>query len=268
MKRIIIILVLLTLLLVACSSFEQNTSVAIDVAITATKTMQPTKTPTVTIEPTVTGSPTSTNTSTPTATSTEAPTFTPTATKTLTPTPSTFASATNPFVGVYVDAAEFSPVLALFAQGTNFKVLGANLEQTWLLVEIPPNQSGWVSIDDLEYSSTLDFVPIAEVTPVPTQATGAGLSPKVVTFLNSLGHSLVIEVINFKPKEILTIRIDDGRTERLATYSVKYRNIVTNEEGYFRGLISSGKFEKGVSYTIKIDGDQGSYAQNSFTIFE
>lgn len=264
-KRNIVIFLMLNLLLVACSSFEQKTAVAV---LTATKTTQPTKTLTVTLEPTFTASPTSTNTSTPTSTATETPTSTPTATKTLTPTPSTFASASNPFVGVYVDAAEFSPVLALFVQGTNFKVLGTNSEQTWLLVEIPPDQSGWVPIDDLEYASTSDSLPIVEVTPVPTLAPVAGSKPKVVTFLNPTGQSLVIEVYNFQPKEILTIRIDDGQTESLATYPVKYLNIVTNEEGYFRGLIRLSKFGKGITYTIKIDGNQGTYAQNSFTISE
>lgn len=122
----------------------------------AVPTPQSTSTPTLTpLMPTITNSATlaPTLTTTPTPTNTPTQTSTPTPKSTDTPTPKALVVKNADQMYVFIGPGANYALLGIYTKGFELEVVGRNEEANWVVIIIPPEQQGWVSIPSTQSST-------------------------------------------------------------------------------------------------------------------
>jgi len=115
----------------------------------------------------------------PTATASATPTLppspTPTTTPTATPEPVVIEGITLAEAEIYAGPSDIYPWMGTYTAGITLTVMGSDDSLSWLAVEIPPGQIGWVAEQDLQLDFPKTDLPLAP-TPeaLPTVAPLAG----------------------------------------------------------------------------------------------
>lgn len=248
-KKRWLVIFFVVLVLVGCSSEIPPGSVLV------TETFAPSFTSKSSPSPPPTQTNTFTPTVTPTHTFTPEPTNTPTETSTPWPTPIPIVVVDVDFANVYTGIAIYLPVSAGFTRDTSLIVLGITPDKNWLLVEIAPGQSGWIQYGDIMFSNP--GVPVNQIdAPTPPTITPTPVAPPRI----SVRDGRTLDFYNFKANEGIRGSVfKNGKL--LKTFSIS-----AGEKGFATiSLGSSGGFKTGVTYQIIAIGNQGSYAEKTFT---
>ncbi|OGO42584.1 MAG: hypothetical protein A2W36_06910 [Chloroflexi bacterium RBG_16_58_14] len=155
------------------------------------------------------------------------------------------------------------PSLASFASGLRLEVIGRNSDNSWFLVKIAPQTTGWIVAEVVQLDQELTSLP--EVAPPPTPiATSTPVAPPqvIVSPSSAVVRSYIsITVRNFKPREVVTIQVlteSGGLIETLG--------VVANDEGTKSdGFWTPSNMRKG-TYRVVARGDMGTVASATLTI--
>ena len=198
-------------------------------------------------------------TATASATPTTPPSPTPTDTPTATPEPVVIEGVTLSDAEVYAGPSNQYPWMATYSTGITLTVLGCDDSLSWLAVEIPPQQIGWVTETDLQLSFPMTELPLAptpEALPTVAPLTGSTIQLTLVKqlfpateYFHSYQSATAI-VQTAQPKTPFTIEVfsEKGKLvfrERSMTDAAgkqtiylpwrqaegKYRVVATNEAG-------------------------------------
>lgn len=253
MKLNYIICFLIILILSACGNSGQDfvaSQDVVEIATSATLTITPEPTATKTITPTPT------DTLTPTSTFTPLPTSTSTASETPSPTPIPLAVVDVQLANIYSGVATYAPIVAVFTKETALKILGIAPDDSWLLVEIAPEQNGWVQKKVVRLENQVSL-PTIEPPPPPTLTPTPEKLPSVRVQAGK--DVFIMEFFNFQPKEKLNITI--YKYEAFLARA----EISTGSSGYAIRHMSWLKLSLGVNYRLVVNGVKGSYVEKSFT---
>jgi len=256
---ILIFCLLLISILIACSG-DTPTPVL-------TATLRPSATHTASPEPTLTATQTSTPTATATPTPTAEPTQTPTQTPTFTPSPTpNIISIVSEQAVIYSGPGEAYDLLAVYAGGLRVYSVGRSDDNNWLIVNLPDRQ-GWIGTINVNADFEIESLPVFGIPPTPIPSLTPTPSPMINYYLekglNDIDlHNFQLE--NFKPNENILVEVisaDKGEIVWRKSYSVNSKGRRDYEFSYRDKL----QFPNG-KYYFRVTGDQGSYAEVSFSI--
>ena len=71
-------------------------------------------------------------------------------------------------IKVYEGPAKTYPVIAEITYGEVLRILGRNMQKTWLYVLIPDDRAGWILVEEVEGNFDLDNLPVIQFEPTPT----------------------------------------------------------------------------------------------------
>lgn len=257
--NILIFCPLLISILIACSADTPTPGPTSTPQSTASQTASPQPTLTATQTTTPTKPPTFTPTPEPTQTSTHTPTFTPS------PTPNIISVMSDQAV-IYSGPGEAYDMLAIYSGGLNMYSVGRSEAGDWLIVNLPDRQ-GWVANQNVNADFDIETLPVFEIPPTPIPSLTPTPSPKITYYLekglNDIDlHNFQLE--NFKPNENILVEVisaDKGEVVWRKTYSV---NSIGHRDFEF-SYRDKSQYPIG-KYYFRVTGDQGSYAEVSFTI--
>lgn len=71
-------------------------------------------------------------------------------------------------IKVHTGPADHFPVIAEITYGEVLRILGRNVQKTWLYVLIPDDRAGWILVEEVEGNFDLDGLPVIQIEPSPT----------------------------------------------------------------------------------------------------
>lgn len=197
----------------------------------------------------------------PTASSTARPTETPTNTTlpTETPTPRPFAVVRDAFAGVYAGPGPVFDTLITLTKGVPIDLIGRDETGSWFYVDLLLGQAGWISAEAVAFDGDPEGLEVLETPIVPTRTPTPG-SPPAIYFDSTVGAKKLY-LLNFKLFEnvVVTVaKIDDPT-------SGESRNCTASDPVQTVCKLWWAKFVAGTTYIITAIGDQGSFAQITYT---
>lgn len=201
----------------------------------------------------------------PTETSTPVPIASQTPTLTLTPveTPYPVAMVTSGIANLRTGPGTVYPILVSFASGISLKILGRNIDSTWLFVDINLAQTGWISIEAVDISGDLSVFTLIEAPPTP-----------ILPTLTPTQSPLVISIEKYEGSERIILVWVKGLTqgEKFTVDVISYGTILFTETGKAWAGNGSGfayvdfnDLPPG-TYTLIVRSESGLFAQTSWKI--
>jgi hypothetical protein len=172
-----------------------------------------------------------------------------------TPLPEVVAVVIQDFASVRSGPAEVFDRLITLTAGMAVSLTGRDATGEWFFADLLLGQGGWISSASVRIEGEVESLPILETSEIPTATPTPGFPPVIIA---ADIHTLILQ--NFKLHENVIITVLQVEIPETA----ESRNcIITDPAETLCGLFNLNKI--GVVYRISAQGDQGSFAEITYT---
>jgi len=210
----------------------------------------------------------------PTATASATPTLppspTPTTTPTATPEPVVIEGITLAEAEIYAGPSDIYPWMGTYTTGITLTVMGSDDSLSWLAVEIPPGQIGWVAEQDLQLDfpkTDLPLAPTPEALPTVAPLAGSTIQLTLVKHLypaSEYFHSVqaaIAVVQTNQPKTPFTLEMFNEKG-KLMFREKNMTDAAGKQSIYIPWRQAEGK------YRVVVTNAAGDYAEGWFEVIE